>query len=344
MAAVLRNKPHAATYFRKIVAGGSRRQTILIAGMTLLSAGLTLAADLTTYKEAYEKALKDIGLRYEMKMSALGQQYAISLDNLLSTVKSAGDLNKTEAVMAEIKRFGKENEMPKRLSAVLEIQKLQSAYNKYASALGADRAKGIVAVTSQYDQTLEQLQRSLVSAGQLDDARAIQDERKRAVTSDEYRTAKVLADSQPTALEGKPDTYTLTVITKTGQGKLHGSGGGDRVRMFVFLGDDDVHKQELKCTGFSRGQENKFENLEFDYPLEKIDRISLLCQEGTDAWWMDSVSFQFFKGNMRSELYTFNERTGFSVEKADGGNILKSFAIPGGVQINHPYFRPRRDR
>ena len=323
---------------------------IAIAGVALLFASLASAKDLKTYRATYEKRMEEIILSHGMQMADVGQRYTKSLDALLTKVKKAGDLDKTTTVMEEIARFRKERGMPEKPSELLDIQNLQSSFTKQAATHETQKAKSIVSLTSQYDQALERLQKRLVSSSKLDDAKAVQEQRKQVQDTETLKSAKSHLTShgavknlagvvkQSTTTQ-KEDKYTLTVITKTGLGKYDPSDGGDRVRMYVFLGNDDANKKELKCGGFGRGSEITFEGIEFNYPLEKIDRISLLCQGGTDAWGMDTVSFQFFRKHKASKQYVFKERTSFSGEGSDAASTLKSFQVPGGVRINRVFLR-----
>ncbi|MBT7069001.1 MAG: hypothetical protein HN919_22075, partial [Verrucomicrobia bacterium] len=316
-----------------------------IAGVLLISVSIASSEDLKTYKATYEKRMEQIILTHGMKMIDLSQQYTKALDALLIKVKHTGDLDKTTAVMEEIARFRKEKSVPEKPSTLSGIQKLQSSFTKQASTHETSKAKSIITLAQKYDHALERLQRTLVSSSRLDDAKAVQEERKHVQEEEavaaakswlsSHRAAKTLAGAArtPTALRAA-DTYTLTVVTKTGLGKYDPSDGSDRVRMYVCLGDDDAHKKELKCGGFGRGSEIAFEGIECDYPLDKVTRISLLCTGGSDAWGMDGVSFQFFKGHKASKQYLFKERTSFSGQGSDSASTLKSFQIPGGVKIN----------
>ena len=166
------------------------KRLITIAGIVLISAGLTSAKDLNTYRSIYEESMEDIILSLGMKMTDLDQQYSKSLDALLAKVKRAGDLDKTTAVMEEIARFGTENTMPAKPSELLDIQNLQSSFTKQASPHEANKAKSIITLTSKYDQALERLQKTLVSSSKLDDAKVVQTERKSVQQSVAVTTAR----------------------------------------------------------------------------------------------------------------------------------------------------------
>lgn len=321
-------------------------KSILLASTALIFlVGTASAGDLKTYKATYEKRLDAIIVAHGTQMAELGEKYTKALDALLIRVKAAGDLDKTTAVMDEIVRFGNEKAMPAKQSELLDVQNFQVAFMKEATIHNTEKAKTIIDLAASYDKALDQLQKTLVASDRLDDARKVQDERNRVRKSDEYQVAETFLKSHGvgnssagnathSTITQRDEVYTLTVKARTGTGKYDPSDGDDRVRMYVFLADDDANKKELKCAGFGQGSEITFEGLEFDYPLEKVDRISLLCKGGTDAWGMDSVSFQFIRGNKSSEEYAFKERTSFSGEGSDSASTLKSFKIPSGVRLN----------
>ena len=165
------------------------KKLIIIAGMHLVLASLAFGADLKTYRATYEKELEEILLSHGMQTIELAQQYTKALDALLANVKSAGDLNRTTAVMNEIERFGKEREMPSDPPALLDLQSLQAAYTRKASVYQSDKAKRVITLSARYDDALGNLQRGLVSSDKLDDAMAVQEERKRVATSLDTRQA-----------------------------------------------------------------------------------------------------------------------------------------------------------
>jgi len=169
-------------------------RAVTIAGLVLIAAGIASATDLTTYKATYEKEMDEITLAHGIKMTDLRQQYTKALDVLRETVKKAGDLDKTIAVMNDIDRFGKEKEMPAPPSALQDLQKLQSAFTKQASIFEADKAKKIILLSSKYDKVLERLQKSLVSASKLEDAKTVQAERKKIYEAEITKSAMSSVD------------------------------------------------------------------------------------------------------------------------------------------------------
>ncbi len=172
----------------------------------LIIAGIASAEDLKTFKATFDKEMEVIILTHGMRMTELAQQYTVSLDAVLANVKKAGDLDKTTAVMNEIERFRKEQAMPVSPSALPDIQHLQAAYNKKAIMHETEEARSIVLLAARYDKALEGLQRRLVVSDKLDQARAVQNERKQVKTSAHYLTAKemVASTSKPTPVQSKP--------------------------------------------------------------------------------------------------------------------------------------------
>lgn len=150
------------------------------------------AADLKTYQATYHKQMADIGVSHGMKMTKASHQYTKDLDSLLSKAKKAGDLDKTTAVMDEIKRFGDEKSMPAKASSILDIQSLQSAYTKLASISESDKARKIVSLTTKYEKALDGLQKKLVRSSELDDAKAVQAERKALTENVSYKKARAI--------------------------------------------------------------------------------------------------------------------------------------------------------
>jgi hypothetical protein len=161
-----------------------------IASTLLIIAGVASAKDLATYKTIYEKEMETIILSHGMKMTALSQRYTQSLDTLLAKVKRTGDLDKTTAVMEEIKRFGKEKSMPDKSASFLDMQNLQSEFTRQVTPHDVNKAKRIITLTANYDQALERLQRSLVTASELVAAKSVKEERRRVQETTAHQASK----------------------------------------------------------------------------------------------------------------------------------------------------------
>jgi hypothetical protein len=171
------------------------KNLILISVIMLVSAGITSANDLATFKATYEKSLEPIIFTYAIKRTDLGQQYTESLETLLANVQKQGDLEKTKAVMVEIARFNKDKVMPPKPSNMPGIKNDQARYAQVASFLEADRARSVLALVTRYDQALERVQRKHVTSGSLDLAEAVQKERNLVQESHVVVASKALASS-----------------------------------------------------------------------------------------------------------------------------------------------------
>ncbi len=171
------------------------KNLILISVIMLVSAGITSANDLATFKATYEKSLEPIIFTYATKMTELGQQYTESLETLLANVQKQGDLEKTKAVMAEIARFNNDKVMPPTPSNMPGIKNGQARYAQVASSLEANRARSVLALVTKYDQALERVQRKYVTSGSLDLAEAVQKERNVVQKSHVVVASKALAAS-----------------------------------------------------------------------------------------------------------------------------------------------------
>ncbi len=160
--------------------------------VVVLYAGLVFAADLATYKSTYEKKLAEIVLSHGVSISASSKKYAESLQLLLDKVKREGDLGQYTAVMDEIRRFRKEKAIPDKVSTVPSIQTAQSHYAKQTSRHSDDKARKVITLAKQYDQALDRLQKELVVSGNIDMAKATQQERTRVKASQTYLESHAL--------------------------------------------------------------------------------------------------------------------------------------------------------
>lgn len=177
------------------------KRTIPLALVTLVLAGPVCAADLEDNRVTYEKHLETIILHHGMQMTDLGQQYTKALGSLLDNAKREGDLEKTRAIMDELESFGSDKSIGENPAGLLDIRNLQLSYTKQASLYHADKANKVIALTSQYDRALEQLQRNYVRSSALDEAAAVQAERKRVESSPPVvganNTIQQYANSEP---------------------------------------------------------------------------------------------------------------------------------------------------
>ncbi len=150
--------------------------------MSLLS---VWAADLQTFREAYQKSADAILQKYQPQFAGLQQQYQQSLEALKAQVQGQGDLAKTKAAVAEIARFQKAKSLPAAADAgeISEIKALQAAYLKQYAEFEKEMTGKLGSLAGKYAQALDYLQKELVKAGKLDEATAVQTERTKAQTA-----------------------------------------------------------------------------------------------------------------------------------------------------------------
>ncbi len=175
------------------------------------------AADLKTYKDVYEKESGQILQSFQPKFEGLQQQYQKSLEALKAGAQSRGDLKKTMVALAEIERFQKAKSLPASSdeSVIPEIKSLQSAYTKQFSAWEMDMTAKLGALTVNYGQALDRLQKELTKAGKFDEALAVNQELEKAQAaikgySETLATLKGPAATNATVVAASPATAMAT--------------------------------------------------------------------------------------------------------------------------------------
>ena len=106
--------------------------------------------------------------------------YLEALDRIKNWVQAEGSLEKLTVVLAELKRFQTEGTVPAEASKMAEIARLQAGYQVEEAKVKSATDVRVTLLLSQYDRALKGLQESRVREGKLDDATAIQSERKHA--------------------------------------------------------------------------------------------------------------------------------------------------------------------
>ena len=172
-------------------------------GASLFAAAFTDAADLESYRKKYNAVLEEIVLQHGASVIECNEQYAKSLGALLVQVKKQGDLDRTKAVMAEEERFKREKGVPAEPDADPDIKMRQAAYTKREAELELDKATRIVKVALQYDKILLGLQKELTASDRLEEATAVQEERKKTETSDVVVSAKTTMERASASLPPK---------------------------------------------------------------------------------------------------------------------------------------------
>jgi len=148
-----------------------------------------LAETCTEFKaiwDVYKANAEKITADFQPRLDVLQQQYQKGLETLKGTVQRRGDLEKTQAVVAEIERFEETKSVPPtpEEDTIAEIKTLQANYTRPFAVLEKDRLARMATLTRRYGQALEQLQTDLVKTGKLAEAAAVKEARERAKRSE----------------------------------------------------------------------------------------------------------------------------------------------------------------
>lgn len=166
------------------------------------------AKDLATYQKQFQATLDKVGEDNPTLLKRLKDGYAERLAAIKQEVQSDGDLDKLKAVQQELSRFEKDQSFPKEDAELIdEIALLANRCHEYIANLQLENAKSVVALAERYDQTLEGLQRELTRGGKIEEASAVQEERKSIETRTTVSNAR-------TYIESVPVDETLIVIAK----------------------------------------------------------------------------------------------------------------------------------
>lgn len=183
-----------------------KKRAILVSIRLFVVMGLmpVLAADLKTFRDAYQKNSAEILQSCTPQFADLQQQYKKALETMKTTVQNQGDLVKTKAVIAEIDRFQKEKSQPATLNEdeQKEIKVYQVAYVKQYAKLETDLILKLGALTEKYELALDRLQKEMVKAGKLDEATAVSEEREKAKLAIKGYTDQLAALRNSSATNG----------------------------------------------------------------------------------------------------------------------------------------------
>jgi len=132
--------------------------------------------------DVYKANAEKINAEFQPKIDAVHQQYGKALETLKGTAQRRGDLEKIQAIVAEMERFEETKSLPPvpDEDAIAEIKALQANAIRPFAVLEKDKLARMATLTRRYGQALEQLQTDLVKAGKFDDAAAVKEARERA--------------------------------------------------------------------------------------------------------------------------------------------------------------------
>ena len=139
------------------------------------------ANDLKTYQATHDKQIQAIIDELDAQKAFLDIQYERGLDPIKGRFQRIGNLGKLKTVASEMERFKKEKSVPSKVSSkqLPEINALQKTFSKQYARFKEFHANKIVTLNGQYDRALINLQRTLVQSGGLQEATAVENERKR---------------------------------------------------------------------------------------------------------------------------------------------------------------------
>lgn len=157
-------------------------------------------ADLGKLKKQYDDLIQVIEAETKQAQSAILEAYTNELPSFRDKAQEAGDLDKLNAIYAEMSRAQTEQSLPTPLPDVQEVGTVAGVYQQQAQWTKTNRAQRIVTLASYYTNRLDTLQRRLTKEGKLDDATAVQQERKVLWSLEPLAGAKSLLDKpQPSS-------------------------------------------------------------------------------------------------------------------------------------------------
>jgi hypothetical protein len=246
------------------------------------------APNLDDCKTSYTKMLQEIETESLGNLMSYPDEYLNAVETMAQAFQQKGDLEGWQAVTAEKNRFAiartvSERDLVKEPNA---LRKMQLHYRESVKRTKLIRAKKIVAMTTRYIQTLENMQKKLTVDGKIEEALRVKTELQRVETSGEFvNSSKLLAEE--TKNEPKPDDKPAGQgIVKAGNVALAKRGAKASAPLNAGeLNDGNTTKYDGK-KGFAHGGWP----CEFVVTLPEIYRLS-------------NIRFLLWDGNRRSYRY-----------------------------------------
>ena len=211
--------------------------TLFLGACALVSA--QQQPDLQQLKSQYDDNVLLVEVEHAKNVAALLTSYTNELNALRIRIQQDGNLDKLRAVLAEITRAQTDRTLPASVLGVPEAAALAGACRQRAQELTSRRAETILANAGKYDNRLAALQKSLTQQGKVEEATAVEAERKRLRESDEVRVARnVLSDPTKSALPILPAPGRPTELT--GQFHVHVDDSAT-----IFVAGREVHRAAL---------------------------------------------------------------------------------------------------
>jgi len=175
------------------------------------SAGAATSVD--SMRETYEKHIAKIEMEQGQASSRCRKVYVRSLNDLLKSMQSAGNLDGYTAVKSEIDRF--EQKRIVKHGDIVEkpeaLKKLQNGYLEAKDNAVRDKCEKILALTKKYTQALDRLQVRSTKDGKVEDALAYREEAARAKASPKVQSAEFeLAELSASQPQPEPPPVSVT--------------------------------------------------------------------------------------------------------------------------------------
>lgn len=132
-------------------------------------------------REAFEKSLADIAQEAAKQTSEWPEKYSAKLNEVMENYQRAGDFGGWESVREEVSRFEADRSLGSENIAVLtpELAELQRTYIALQNDIRHKRAEKIVAATEKYVKQLQEVQKKLTVAGNMEKASGVNTEIRR---------------------------------------------------------------------------------------------------------------------------------------------------------------------
>ena len=159
------------------------------------------APGLASVKFEYESQTAGVYSTGLAERRSLAEKYTNALHSLQVKAQQAGDLDRVKVFLAEQDRFARERTAPAagRGAMGAELENLFSSMGQNMRNIAVKEAKDVLKLSSAYDASLESLQKELTKAGKIEQAIAVQEERKTLASSADVRAAKEALASGTTA-------------------------------------------------------------------------------------------------------------------------------------------------
>lgn len=154
-------------------------------------------ADLETTRFQYDAGITAVHSARLEAERALSNQYTNTLHSLRVRAQNAGDLDTVKQLIAEKARFDAERRAPVAQPALPELRNLALALGRRLREIEVKEATDTIRQAQQYEATLSALQTALTRQGKIDEASAVQNERKALAASETYLQAKATIAEAP---------------------------------------------------------------------------------------------------------------------------------------------------